>query len=53
MKKYHSGGFKKELDSKTDERGVIESKSTNYSGLECLGLSHDSSRPLRGQKAGL
>ena len=53
MKEYHSGGFKKKFDSKTDERGVVESKSANNVGLEYLGLSHDSSRSLRGQKAGL
>ena len=53
MKEYHSGGFKKKFDSKTDERGVVESKSTNNAGLECLGLSHGLSRSLRGKKAGL
>ena len=53
MKEYHSRGFKRKLDSKTDERGVVESKSANNAGLECLGLSHDSSRSLRGHKARL
>ena len=44
---------RKRFDSKIDKRGVVEPKSTNNVGLKCLGLSHDSSRSLRGQKAGL
>ena len=35
MKEYHSGGAKKRLDSKIDERGVVESNIANNVGLEC------------------
>ena len=45
-------GLKEKLDSKTDKRGVVESKCSNNSWLECLELSHGLSRS-RGQKAGL
>ena len=34
MKEYHLGRFKR-FDSKIDERGVVESNSTNNAGLEC------------------
>ena len=51
MKEYHSWRLKRKLDSKTDKRGVVESKCTNNAWLEYLGLSHGSSRSLRGQKA--
>ena len=34
---------------KIDERGVVESKSTNYSGLEYVDLSHEFIKILDGK----